>query len=264
MRQSNAGTYNLISFIFLAMSLLICFATVGIVSESFEVPAALRPDTPIPQPSLIARQLPTVTNTPIPTDTPRATPTRTPSATPTVTATQTATVTETDVPTLTATFTQTATPSSTFTLTFTPSPSPTITLTPTATGFTSTPTRTPAAFPFRVDDVDVRPDLDEACNFQGFAGYVYDIIGEPETGLLVVVTGVGLPSGGLSAVSGQNTNYGPSGWEVRTSAAPVRGTYSVQLARSDGTPLSQAVEVSFPGNCDSNLVLLSFRRERPD
>ena len=264
MQASNSGTYNLISFVFLALAMVVCFATLGILSESFEVPAAIRPVTDVPAPTLIARQIPTATNTPLPSNTPRVTPTRTASPTSTVTATQTATVTDTDEPTLTVTFTQTATPSSTFTRTFTPSPSPTITLTPSPTGFTDTPTPTPAPFPFEVRDLDVRPDLDEACNFQGFAGNVFDLIGEPENGLNIVATGSGLPAGGLTAVSGSNSNYGPSGWEIRTSAAPVRAEYVVQMFRLDGTPLTQPVTVTFPGNCESNLVLLSFRRIRPD
>ena len=264
MRASNAGTYNLISFIFLALALVVCFATLGIVSETFEVPAAIRPVTEIPLPTVILRQVPTETHTPLPSNTPRITPTRTASPTTTDTPTQTATITVTDEPTLTATFTQTATPSSTFTATFTSSPSPTITLTPSPTGFTDTPTPTPAPFPFEVRDLDVRPDLDEACNFQGFAGNVFDLIGEPENGLNIVATGSGLPASGLTAVSGSNTNYGPSGWEIRTSANATRAEYVVQMFRLDGTPLTQPVTVTFPGNCDSNLVLLSFRRIRPD
>jgi hypothetical protein len=79
-----------------------------------------------------------------------------------------------------------------------------------------------------------------------------------------VVTGSGLPAAGLTAVSGSNTNYGPSGWEIRTSPNLSRSTYTVQMYRLDGTPLIAPVEVTFSGDCGSNLVLLSFRRIRPD
>ncbi len=257
--------YNLISVIFLGLALFVCIITLGWSSDSLDVPEVLAPPTDLPIPTAIVRALPTATNTRPPTATPVATNTQTATATHTPTDTPTGTATNTPTVTPTPTVTKTATPSSTFTstATFTATTSPTITLTPSPTGATSTPTNTPAPFPFRVDSVRFRADQDETCEWQGVAGNVFDIVNDPVTGLNVVVTGPGLPANGLIAQSGTNTNWGESGFEARVSAFLNTNQYTVQLFTTDGTALSPPTTVRFPGACSENVFLIAYRQERP-
>jgi hypothetical protein len=111
----------------------------------------------------------------------------------------------------------------------------------------------------RFRDAFLYPD----CRFQGVAGQVLLTGSVPGTGFIVQVTGTGI-SGTLTAVSGTNTNYGASGWEVKVANAPVSGTYQVQLLSPDGTvQLSPAVEISFPNSCQANLAVINFVQVRP-
>jgi len=264
--SSRSTTYNLISLTFLVLAVLICLLTAGILSETVPVPDPLIPPTDIDIPTLQARVIWTPSFTPLPSDTPPPTNSPTPSATPTETATQTETATPTEGPTDTPTQTQTPTPSSTFTTTFTalpPTMTATITLTPSPTGPTATSTRTPAPFPFVVERVEIRKDLNNDCTFQGFGGNVFDLINEPIDGLRIVVTGPGLPTAGQVGVSGGNQNYGPGGWEVRVSNGVNSNQYTLQLQNVDGTPFSQPITQTFSSSCDGNLMLIRFKQIRP-
>lgn len=262
MRQGSS-TYNLITLVFLFLTVLVCLATTGILTETVPVPEALKPATDVPLPTGQVLPLWTASFTPLPTNTPLPTPTRTITPTNTATNTQTATSTLTPEPTDTPTFTYTPTPSSTFTKTFTPTNSPTITLTPSATGPTDTPTNTPAPFPFVVDTIQIRQDLNANCNLQAFGGNVFDLVNEPINGLQIAVTGPGLPSGGLVVTSGSDLDYGPGGWEAKVSDFLAPNQYTVQLRNVDGTPLSTTITQTFAGNCDGNLVLIRFKQIRP-
>ena len=262
-RSSSNRSYNLISFIFFVLTLITCFGTVAILNETVTIPDVLAPPTDIALQSTLVRQTWTPSFTPPPTDIPAATDTPTPTLTRTATATQTATLTITPLPTDTPTQTPTVTPSSTYTLTFTPSNTPTITLTPSATGFTATPTRTPVAFPFIIESVEIRPALENNCNFQGFGGNVFNLINEPIDGLRVMATGPGLPEAGVIGITGAATNFGPGGWEVRVSEVLNNNQYTVQLQNTDGTVLSQPINQTFASSCDSNLLLIRFKQIRP-
>lgn len=268
MGQGSRTVYNLISLIFFLLALVIAIVTAGWMTESIGVPEFLAPATDVPSPTVAAFLTWTPSFTPSMTASPTIT--LSPTATFTRTATATQTPTDTSTPTLTPTWTitPTATPSSTFTLTFTPQP-PTFTFTPSftpsPTGPTTTPTNTAAPFPFVVPTgtLRLRPDLNGSCAFQGFGGNVFDLIGEPITGLNIVVTGPGLPSTGAVAASGSNSAYGPGGWEVRVADTINANTYTVQLQKADGTVLSAPIQVTFPNDCDQNLVLIRFDQIRP-
>lgn len=260
--DGNNALYNLITIMFLLMTCLLVTVTALWSTDTMAVPSALAPSTEIPIPML---QIPvswTPSNTPLPSNTPR--PSLTPSVTNTRTPTVTNTATETPTNTITPTpsFTQTPTPSSTFTATFTPSDTATITLTPTSAVATSTPTRTLTAFPIVVDEFRLRPDLNEACNFLAVAGNAFDDLNQPFRGLVVNVRGPGLPGNGVTAITGSNTNYGDSGFEVRVNSSVTQASYTVQVQQSDGTVLSQPIDVTFSGNCD-NVLLIRFKATRP-
>jgi hypothetical protein len=264
--RSTTTTYNLITLIFLVLAVLTCLIASAWVSGTLAVPKFLQPPTDIPLPELQVRVSFTPSNTPLPTSTPfpTNTPTVTPTHTPTVTKTSTPTATVPTNTPVTPTHTQTATPSSTYTPTFTPTQTATVTWTPSATGVTPSPTNTPAPFPFEVfDRIRVRPDLAEACDFQGVAGNVFDLFNEPLDGIRIVVTGTGLPQGGIASVSGSNQNYGPGGWEVRVTGPGVSGSFAIQLYSAEGAPLSEPINFSFSGSCSTNLVLISYKQVRP-
>lgn len=268
MGPGSRAVYNLISIIFFLLAIVIAAVTAGWITETIEVPEALSPSTDVPHPTEAALLTWTPSHTPTITNTPTITPSSTATFTRTPTATQTPTDTSTPTITPTSTTTPTATPSSTYTLTFTPQP-PTFTFTPSftpsPTGPTATPTYTPAPFPFVVPPgtLRLRPDLNGSCAFQGFGGNVFDLIGEPITGLNIVVTGPGLPSTGAVALSGSNDAYGPGGWEVKVADAINTNTYTVQLQKADGTALSAPIQVAFSNDCDQNLVLIRFDQIRP-
>lgn len=266
--MGSKSLYNAISLFFLFLSAIICIVTLGWMSESITVPGFIAPSTDVPTVQVIAFASFTPSMTPTITVTPSITPSLTETPTNTATSTQTATGTDTPTATYTASVTATATPSSTFTLTFTPAP-PTFTFTPSftpsPTGPTATATSSPAPFPFNVPagTLRLRPDLNGTCTFQGFGGNVFDLIGEPINGLNIVVTGPGLPSTGAIASSGSNAAYGPGGWEVKVADAINANSYAVQLQKPDGTVLSASIAVTFPNDCDQNLVLIRFDQIRP-
>ncbi len=74
MQQESNSIYNIISVVFLVLSLLICLVTVGWVSGAVPVPGGLSPATDVPTPT--QRVFPTFT--PSPTNTPTLQPTWTP------------------------------------------------------------------------------------------------------------------------------------------------------------------------------------------
>lgn len=255
--------YRIIAGLALLGALIMALITGGWITNTLAIPAPLVPPTDIPIPVLNIPMTWTPSFTPPPSFTPFPTNTRTATATRTPTATLTPSDTPTDLPTDTPTVTLSFTPSSTYTNTFTPTDEPSPTLTPSSTQATSTPTATNAPFPFRISDLRLGTDLQKTCQYQAIGGNVFDTFGFPLKGVVVVVTGTGLPGGGATATSGSNTAYGESGWEIRVSTGVIRGSYQVQLRDTGGTILSAPVDASFTGSCASNLLLLSFRQERP-
>lgn len=276
MGQGRALVYNLISLLFLLLS-------IGVI-----VLVILQLLRPAPQRPQAAAVVPTVAE--LPTETPTFTPTATPIPTETLTPTPTFTPTETPVPTetpLPPTFPPTNTPVPTDTplptatplpptitpsLTITNTPIPTLTpvltdtpvLEPTL-DFTPQPTvPPPSPFPFDVRENQVIFTSNFAnaagCAWQGIGGQVFDINGQPLTQIRVHVFGSGVDA---FAVSGSNTLYGPSGWEIPVSNFINTNTYIVELQTATGTIISPQVQVTFTSDCTRNLALVNFQQNRP-
>jgi hypothetical protein len=281
MKSSNTLA-NLLTLLFLALSMLVCLVTGGWISDTLAVPDRLRPVTEFPIPTQVLQQFWTPSNTPLPSETPPPTLTPEPTDTRRPTATQTDTPTTTPTPTTTETpsdtplpsntplpttarpsRTVTWTPSATFTASFTATSSPTISQTPTPTGATATRTATFAAFPFQIESLLVGRDPNELCDFQGFAGTVLDQSGAPIFEVNIDVKGPGLPIDGLTVASSSVPTYGLGGWEARVSPTLNTSSYTVQLEDIEGNPLSYPVDYTFTGTCEQNVLYIYFRQERP-
>lgn len=222
------------------------------ITPTFTPTFTLTPSlTPTITPSLTNTFTPTATFTlptvpPTATFTPSYTPSLTPSITPTVPVLPSATITETVAPTLTPLVTDTLVP--------------TATLVP----ITQQPLGpTPSPFPFTLRDQVVFTQNftnTAGCLWQGVAGRVFDSNGAEITGLRVHVFGGGIDA---FAVTGSNTLYGPSGWEIQLGNAVTTGTFIVELQTSTGTLISPQVQVTFPADCARNVALVSFVQTRP-
>lgn len=166
------------------------------------------------------------------------------------------------------------TPSPTLELTATGTPRPTITPVPTNTSFslvpptkTQRPSPTPKA-PFsasvtQVESTVIHPDL--ACNWAGIGGTVVDSNNSPVIGTVVVLRGT-LDGSTVEqqTVSGINKEYGPSGFEFVLGNAPVASnkTLFVQLVDQQNIPLSDPVQIVTSTECNKNLVMVRFKRNR--
>lgn len=256
--MNNNGLYNGISLIFLLL-------TVGVVV----VVGYMMTQPPDDGGSVAAlptqRILPTVTPVP-PTNTPRPTlpPTLTPTPTdtPTLTATVSATPTDPPTPTITDTPGPTLEPSSTPT----PEESPTPTVTNTPAGPTGIPTPTTQPFLFSVPEGQIVFQTNNVntagCAWQGIGGRVLDMNGlEVGRQFQVRVFSQGFES---VTTTGSNSLYGQiTGWEVPVGNQISPSTYFVRLETLVGTPVSPDVQVTFPGNCNTNSAIVTFVQQRP-
>ena len=172
-------------------------------------------------------------------------------------------------PTWTASPTLQVTPSNT--------PRPTITPLPTNTPFslvpptkTARPSATPtkARAPFsgsftQVDSTVIHPEL--ACNWAGVGGTVVDANNSPVIGIVVVLRGtLNGTTVEQTTVSGINKEYGPSGFEFVLGTVPVASdeTLYVQLVDQQSIPLSDPVQITTSTECNKNLVMVRFKRNR--
>jgi hypothetical protein len=280
--RRNAGCFNLLTFLFLVLTVLVIVYSALLYFQVLRPPIFLDPRGPVP-PTVAVLPSPTITDTPTDTPTFTNTPTSTSTPTPTSTWTPTRTATPTNLPTdtptntftPTTTLTQTPTETGTMTPTHTETPTATPTASATATStITPTPTRTPSAtiptvtptldFPFAVDAGT--PVLSqyagrEACQFQGIAGLVLGLQKErlkPTTGIRVQITS----SSGFSQTVDIDTD--PTyGWIVKLDNKPNRLTYEVQLITANNLTLSRKVPIQFAGTCDQNFALINFSQTRP-
>ena len=167
------------------------------------------------------------------------------------------------------------TPSPTLELTPSDTPRPTFTPFFTSTSFslvpptkTPKPTNTPKA-PFtaasvtQVESTIIHPEL--ACNWAGIGGTVVDANNSPVIGTVVVLRGT-LNGSTIEqqTVSGINKEYGPSGFEFVLGSAPVASnkTLYVQLVDQQNIPLSDPVQVTTSTECNKNLVMVRFKKNR--
>jgi hypothetical protein len=172
-------------------------------------------------------------------------------------------------PTWTASPTLQVTPSNT--------PRPTITPLPTNTSFSLVPpTKTPrpsatptkARAPYngsftQVDSTVIHPEL--ACNWAGVGGTVVDANNSPVIGIVVVLRGtLNGATVDQTTVSGINKEYGPSGFEFVLGTVPVASedTLYVQLVDQQSIALSDPVQITTSTECNKNLVMVRFKRNR--
>ena len=181
------------------------------------------------------------------------------------------------IPTVTVTPQQlqaTWTPSPTLVLTPSNTPRPTFTPFFTSTSFSLVPpTKTPKPSPTpkapfsatssQVESTVIHPDL--ACNWAGIGGTVVDANNSPVIGTVVVLRGT-LNGNTVEqqTVSGINKEYGPSGFEFVLGNAPVasNNTLYVQLVDLQNIPLSDKVSVVTSSECNKNLVIVRFKKNR--
>ncbi|MBN1679431.1 MAG: hypothetical protein JW966_04015 [Anaerolineae bacterium] len=263
--------YNLITFLFAALSIVVIIAVAGIASDSLE-PPFLAPEATMILPTAIpvgALEQPV-----FPTFTPSSTvpPTVTVTQTPTITRTPTATNTATDTPppsstpgptnTLTPTYTSTSTSTPTATGTFTATPTPTFTQSPPGPPPTATNTLSPYPFIIQQGTPLLRDNFANAsgCNWQGIAGQVITERAEPVVGVQVRITGDNIQE--QFTISGSNTFYGPSGWEIPVDIQVNNFRYVVELW-ANGVQVSESQEIVFPSSCQQNLALINFVQTRP-
>ena len=132
------------------------------------------------------------------------------------------------------------------------------------------PTAAPSGKPFAVQAVGPLYTANFAnpakgCAWQGVAGQVLRSNGEAITGIVVVVTGqlAGLKLD-LVALTGNQTAYGPGGYEVVLGNNPVTSVKSIfiQLFDTQGAALSEPYAFDTFATCSKNLVMINFQQVR--
>ncbi|MFN8531785.1 MAG: hypothetical protein U0670_24530, partial [Anaerolineae bacterium] len=157
-------------------------------------------------------------------------------------------------------------PTSTLFPSVTPSLPPADTATATVPQPTLTPLAlgdTPSPFPFALrEPAALTQNFANAagCLWQGVGGQVFDVNNLPLTGIRVHVFGPGIDT---YVVSGSNTLYGQSGYEIPVGTATSLSAFIVELQSPTGTVISDQVQVNFPNNCSQNLALVNFKQSRP-
>ena len=133
-----------------------------------------------------------------------------------------------------------------------------------------TATRTPKA-PFSASSVNaiesvIIPHLQPlGCDWQGVGGTVDDQNGSPIVGIVVRLAGTyDGKSIELTNVSGINPEYGKSGFEFVLGDTPMnsRDKLYVQLLDQAGLPLSDKIYIDTSSDCQENLVLVRFKKNR--
>lgn len=137
---------------------------------------------------------------------------------------------------------------------------------------TDTPTFTPtpkALFSVSsinsIESVIIPHLLNAGCNWQGVGGTVDDQNSSPIIGLVVRLAGtLDGKSVELTTVSGISPEYGKSGFEFVLGNTPVnsRDTLYVQLLDQAGLPLSDRIYIDTFSDCNKNLVLVRFKKNR--
>lgn len=131
-------------------------------------------------------------------------------------------------------------------------------------------TATPRA-PFSVSSINaiesvIIPHLQTlTCSWQGVGGTVDDQNSSPIIGIVVRLAGtLDGKSVELTTVSGISPEYGKSGFEFVLGETPVdsRDTIYVQLLDQAGLPLSDRIYIDTFNDCDRNLVLVRFKKNR--
>ena len=165
--------------------------------------------------------------------------------------------------------TATLLPSITPPATYTPANLVPVTDTPAS---TATPTITPtpkalfsASSVNSIESVIIPHLLNAGCSWQGVGGTVDDQNSSPIIGIVVRLAGtLNGKSVELTTVSGISPEYGKSGFEFVLGDTPVnsRDTLYVQLLDQAGLPLSDRIYIDTFSDCEKNLVLVRFKKNR--
>ncbi len=255
-RDSAAVIWNILTVIFLLMTLCVC---IGVGLLLINPQNALNP---FPPPTMPAEaEIPTSTPTPrsvLP-------PTWTPA--PTILPTQTPRPTDTLVPTATTLPTEPEASPTASSPTETPGEGQ-----PTATPENGTATATPTeGMPFVLhpgDPVAINniayPEL--GCNWMGVGGRAFDLSGAAiEEGLFVQLGGtLSDEPVEMTGMIGMVDNYGPGSYEFGLGEEPLASTQTlwVQLFDQAMLPLSEQIYFDTFADCEQNLILINFNQVR--
>ena len=103
---------------------------------------------------------------------------------------------------------------------------------------------------------------EEACNWDGIGGQVFDRNGQPVANLVVRIYGLynGSPLY-ANVLTGVSQKFGPGGYEYKLGSTPTTpaASLTVQVFSLTGETLSYPLVVTTGGTCDSNLILVNFR-----
>ena len=247
---------------FITILLLVTTVVLGGLFVLVFVNPGMFPISLQPPSGFSAGLIPTATDTPLATGNPATSSGTDPSATTFGNPTRTRTAPVPDTPSPTPTRTKTATPGPTPTGSLTPTATGAATPTATATNPTPTPSRTLSALSFTGEDGgpvykanDVNPS---GCDWSGVGGQVFDLAGQPVTGLLVSLEGAGPDP--LLTLTGGAPAYGPGGYEFFLDIQPTDtvDVYRVQLVDTNEAPLSEPIPFDTFADCEKNLILINF------
>ena len=104
---------------------------------------------------------------------------------------------------------------------------------------------------------------DQACNWLGVGGQVFDLNGAPAKNIVLVIDGK-LSDQTISMVgmTGTTSQYGPGGYEIVLSAKPVAttGTLTITVYDLNGLAVSDPIPFNTLNNCQKNLALINFQQ----
>jgi hypothetical protein len=105
----------------------------------------------------------------------------------------------------------------------------------------------------------IKPDL--ACNWSGIGGQVFDLLGEPVSGLVIKVTGSleGNPVL-LLALTGGAFQLGPGGYLIEFTDHPFdsQGNLILELLDIAGQPISYKIPLTTLADCEKNLLIFNL------
>ncbi len=99
------------------------------------------------------------------------------------------------------------------------------------------------------------------CNWMGVAGQVFDEQNHEIQELLVVIgNALDEGDGEWSAITGAALAYGPGGFEIQLSDAPIdtTQTFWIEIRTPNGTLISERFLFDTFSDCERNLILINF------
>ena len=103
---------------------------------------------------------------------------------------------------------------------------------------------------------------EQGCSWAGIGGQVFDLDGQPVSGLIVRVEGeIDGQEILIYSVSGGNTQIGPGGYLMKIADAPLasNGRLFLQVVDIDGTKISERIQLSTVPECAASLLLVNIR-----